>query len=130
MYDNFLSELARSLPMFTGCHSFSKDWLCLHLLLAFPKQCCFDHPFFDLAFWSFMTYDSFGSAAAAAFSKILKFFLLKFNMVYMFWIVLMCWCQKWFLKNKKNIISIHFDTKIYLKNTRNYTTKHALNQAP
>jgi len=33
----------------------------------------------------------FGNAAAAVFPKNLKFFfLLKFNMVYMFWIVLMC----------------------------------------
>jgi len=30
------------------------------------------------------------------------FFLLKLNAVCTFWIVLMCWCQKWFLKNKKN----------------------------
>jgi len=49
-----------------------------------------------------------------------------FNMVCMFWIVLMCWCQKWFLKNKKNIIGMHFDTKSYLKSTRNHITKHAI----
>jgi len=30
-----------------------------------------------------------------------EFFLLKLNAVCTFWIVLMCWCQKWFLKNKK-----------------------------
>jgi hypothetical protein len=34
--------------------------------------------------------------------KIQFFFLLKFNTACTFWIVLMCWCQKWFLKNKKN----------------------------
>jgi len=32
---------------------------------------------------------TFGNAAAAVFSKNLIFFLLKFNMVCMFWIVLM-----------------------------------------
>jgi len=47
-------------------------------------------------------------------------------MVCTFWIVLMCWCQKWFLKNEKNIIVMHFGTKIYLKSTRNHTAKHAL----
>jgi hypothetical protein len=59
--------------------------------------------------------------------KIWIFFLLKFNMVCMVWIVLMCWCQKYFLKNKrKNIIDMHFGTKSYLKSTRNHTAKHAL----
>ena len=29
------------------------------------------------------------------------FFLLKLSAVYTFWIVLMCWYQKWFLKNEK-----------------------------
>jgi hypothetical protein len=29
------------------------------------------------------------------------FFLLKLSTVCTFWIVLMCWCQKWFLKNEK-----------------------------
>jgi hypothetical protein len=57
----------------------------------------------------------------------LFFFLLKFNMVCTFWIVLMCWCQKWFLKKWKNIIGMYFDTKSYLKSTRNHTAKHAPN---
>jgi hypothetical protein len=51
-------------------------------------------------------------------------------MVCMFWIVLMCWYQNLFLKNKKNIIGMHFDTKSYLKNTRNHTVKYALNIGP
>jgi hypothetical protein len=29
------------------------------------------------------------------------FFLLKLSAICTFWIVLICWCQKWFLKNKK-----------------------------
>ena len=33
------------------------------------------------------------------------FFLLKLNAVCTFWIVLMCWCQKWFLKNKKTSLA-------------------------
>jgi len=33
------------------------------------------------------------------------FFLLKLSAVCTFWIVLMCWCQKWFLKNKKTSLS-------------------------
>jgi hypothetical protein len=45
----------------------------------------------------------------------------------MFWIVLMCWCQKWFLKNEKNIIDMYFDIKSYLKSTYNHTVKHTLN---
>jgi len=33
------------------------------------------------------------------------FFLLKLSAVCTFWIVLMCWCQKWFLKNKKTSLA-------------------------
>jgi len=47
----------------------------------------------------------FGNAVQTAFPKSLIFFLLKFNMVGMFWIVLMCWYQKWFLKNKKTSLA-------------------------
>ena len=32
-------------------------------------------------------------------------FLLKLSAVYTFWIVLMCWYQKWFLKNKKTSLA-------------------------
>jgi hypothetical protein len=60
--------------------------------------------------------------------KIQFFFLLKFNMICMFWIVLMCWCQKWFLKIEKNIIDMHFGTKSYLKSNRYHTVKHSLYQ--
>jgi hypothetical protein len=58
----------------------------------------------------------FGNAAAAVFSKNLNFFfLLKFNMVCMFWIVLMCWCQKWFLKNKKISLTCILARKVIWK---------------
>jgi hypothetical protein len=77
--------------------------------------------------WACVFKVTFGNAAAAAFLKNLKIcFLLKFNMICTFWIVLMCWCQKWFLKNKKNIISMYFGIKSYLKSTRNHTAKHTL----
>ena len=35
----------------------------------------------------------------------LLFFLLKLSAVCTFWIVLMCWCQKWFLKNEKTSLT-------------------------
>jgi hypothetical protein len=43
------------------------------------------------------------------------FFLLKFNMVYMFWIVLICWYQKWFLKNKKTSLACILAQKVIWK---------------
>jgi len=48
-------------------------------------------------------------------SKNLKFFSLKFNMVCMFWIVLMCWCQKLFLKNKKTSFTCILARKVIWK---------------
>jgi hypothetical protein len=45
------------------------------------------------------------------------FFLLKFNMVCTFWIVLMCWCQKWFLKNKKTSLTYISAQKVIWKAT-------------
>jgi len=33
------------------------------------------------------------------------FLLLKLSVVCIFWIVLMCWCQKWFLKNEKTSLT-------------------------
>jgi hypothetical protein len=39
------------------------------------------------------------------FVQIWIFFLLKLSAVCTFWIVLMCWCQKWFLKNKKKSLA-------------------------
>jgi hypothetical protein len=33
------------------------------------------------------------------------YFLLKLSVVCTFWIVLMCWCQKWFLKNEKTSLA-------------------------
>ena len=61
------------------------------------------------------TKSTFGNAAAAAFPKNLIFFLLKFNMVCMFWIILMCWCQKWFLKNKKKSFTCILARKVIWK---------------
>ena len=46
-----------------------------------------------------------------------NFFLLKFNMVCMLWIVLMCWCQKWFLKNKKTSLACISAQKVIWKAT-------------
>ena len=37
--------------------------------------------------------------------QISNFFLLKLSLVCTFWIILMCWCQKWFLKNKKTSLA-------------------------
>jgi hypothetical protein len=74
-----------------------------------------------------VTLSLFGSAVEPAFHQILiYFFLLKLSAVCTFWIVLMCWCQKWFLKNKKNIIGMYFGTKSYLKSNHYHTAKHPL----
>jgi hypothetical protein len=43
------------------------------------------------------------------------FFLLKFNMTCKFWIVLMCWCQKWFLKNEKTSLTCILTQKVIWK---------------
>ena len=43
------------------------------------------------------------------------FFLLKLSAVYTFWIVLMCWCQKWFLKNKKTSLACISARKVIWK---------------
>jgi hypothetical protein len=56
----------------------------------------------------------FGIVFVTAFHQILNFFFAKLSAVCTFWIVLMCWYQKWFLKNEKNIIDMYFDTKSYL----------------
>ena len=59
--------------------------------------------------------EAIGNAVERVFLKIKNFFLLKFNMVYMFWIVLMCWCQKWFLKNEKTLLACILTRKIIWK---------------
>jgi len=46
----------------------------------------------------------------------------------MFWIVLMCWYQKWFLKNEKTSLSCILARKVIEKSTRNHTAKHTLNK--
>jgi len=49
---------------------------------------------------------TFGTVFVPAFRVNLNFFfLLKLSAVCTFWIVLMCWCQKWFLKNKKTSLA-------------------------
>jgi len=45
------------------------------------------------------------------------FFLLKLSAVCTFWIVLMCWCQKWFLKNKKTSLACISARKAIWKTT-------------
>jgi len=52
------------------------------------------------------------------FQKNLIFFFLKFNIVCTFWIVLMCWYQKWFLKNKKNHWHVFWHEKLFKKQPR------------
>jgi len=48
----------------------------------------------------------FGSAVELVFDQIsIFFFLLKLSAICTFWIVLMCWCQKWFLKNEKTSLA-------------------------
>ena len=61
--------------------------------------------------------------------KIWFFFVLKFNIICMFWIVLML-MSKMIFKKWKNIIGMHFGTKNYLKSTRNHTAKHTLKLSP
>jgi hypothetical protein len=69
-------------------------------------------------FFTFQGMFGTAAAAAAAFSNNLNFFLfflLKFNMICMFWIVLRCWCQKWFLKNEKTSLTCILTQKIIWK---------------
>jgi len=48
----------------------------------------------------------FGIVFVTVFHQILNiFFLPKLSAVCTFWIVLMCWCQKWFLKNEKTSLA-------------------------
>jgi len=53
------------------------------------------------------------------------FFCLKLIFSYVFFIVLMCWCQKYFFKIK-NIILIYLWEKNTLKKNRCHTLKHSL----
>jgi hypothetical protein len=50
-------------------------------------------------------------------------FLFQINFFWFFKIILMCWYQKWFLKNKKYIILIYFLIKNTLKSNHNHTSK-------
>jgi hypothetical protein len=61
------------------------------------------------------------NALLKKFEFFLFFSLLQINIFWCFWIILMRWYQKYFLKNKKNIILIHFQVKNTLKNNRNHT---------
>jgi len=51
------------------------------------------------------------------FTKFQIFFLLKLSAVCTFWIVLMCWCQKWFFKNKKTSLACISARKVIWKAT-------------
>jgi len=58
----------------------------------------------------------FGSAVEPVFDQIsIFFFVLKLSAVCTFWIVLMCWCQKWFLKIKKNYWHVFRHEKLFEK---------------
>jgi len=64
----------------------------------------------------------------SVFEKIWIFFCFELICFWYFQIILMCWYQKWFLKNKKkNIIGILFWVKSTLKSNHNHnhTPKHA-----
>jgi hypothetical protein len=52
-------------------------------------------------------------------------FLLKFNMVCTFWIVLMCWYQKWFLKNEKTSLTCISVQKIFEKQPLPHCQTHS-----
>jgi hypothetical protein len=70
---------------------------------------------FDLSYY---IKSLFGSAVEPAFDQIsIFFFLLKLSAVCTFWIVLMCWCQKWFLKNKKISLACISARKVIWKAT-------------
>ena len=70
----------------------------------------------NLARVSVIIFSWYGFYIQPAFPKNLKFFfLLKFNIVCTFWIVLMCWCQKWFLKNKKILLACILVRKVIWK---------------
>ena len=62
----------------------------------------------------------------SVFEKIWIFFCFELICFWCFQIILMCWYQKWFLKNKKNIIGILFWVKSTLKSNHNHnhTPKH------
>jgi len=72
-----------------------------------------------LQLFSYLIKKLFGNAVRGAnrVPKKFNFFLLKFNMFCMFWIVLMCLCQKWFLKNKKTSLTYISIRKVIWKAT-------------
>jgi len=73
----------------------------------------------------------FGSAFQKHFQKNLKFFFFYFEVIcfWYFQIILMCWSQKWFLKNKKILLAHFFEWKTLWKTTITtfpYTIYHIL----
>jgi hypothetical protein len=80
------------------------------VLIAFSSTIKNDYFFFifPLTFFfqvqlTFKLINRLGTRCKLFLKNLMFLFLLKFNIIYMFWIVLMCWCQKWFLKNKKTL---------------------------
>ena len=71
------------------------------------------------ACWINQVYCLLAETVFAPRSQIIQnfFFWLKFNMFCMFWIVLMCWCQKWFLKNEKTSLACISAWKVIWKAT-------------
>jgi hypothetical protein len=57
------------------------------------------------------------------FWKFLKFFFFCFKLIFFNDFESFCWCQKWILKNKKNIILMHFQVKNTLKSNCRYNLK-------
>jgi len=69
---------------------------------------------------------TFGTAFVPAFPSNLNFFfLLKLSAVCTFWIVLMCWYQKWFLKNKKNHWHAFQHEKLFEKHPQPHCQTHS-----
>jgi len=58
------------------------------------------------------------------------FFCFEIICFWCFQIILMCWSQKWFLKNKKNIIDTLLRVKSTFKSNHNHTPKHPLKEPP
>jgi len=70
----------------------------------------------------------FGSAFGKRFRKNLYFFLFWINMFLCFQIILMCWFQKWFLKNKKILLAYFSKWKAFWKATTTTLPNTLLNQ--
>jgi hypothetical protein len=67
-----------------------------------------------------LLWERLGTLCGCVPKKFKFFFLIKFNMVCTFWIVLICWCQKWFLKNKKNHWHVFWHEKLFEKHPQSH----------